>query len=271
MIREINYVSHINKVYDIEVENNSNYLTTSGIVHNSAAGCLVSYLLNITQVNPIENNLIFERFYNAGRNSPGHIQYPDIDTDFQASRRDEVIDYIRQTYGDDKVAQICTVGRMMGRGVVKDVFRIYDIATYDEVNRITDWIPDEAKIADELQHMVENGEKPSIVMWALKNHQKELKEWVELQDNKLVGKYAHIFAQAIRLEGTARSTGKHASGLVISPFPLGDFCPMLYDKRSSNPICGLELEDLEPYGLPKFDILGLSALDKINTALELIK
>jgi len=253
----------------VKAANNKGILTGPG--RGSAAGCLVSYLLDITQVNPIENNLIFERFYNAGRNSPGHIQYPDIDTDFEATRRDEVIDYIRSRYGENCVANICTIGRMMGRGVVKDVFRIYDTATYDEVNRITDWIPDEAKIADELQSMKESGEQPSIILWALQNHAKELKEWVELQDGKITGKYGHIFAQAMRLEGTARSIGKHASGLVISSQDLFEYCPMVYDKRSSHLSCGLELEDLEPYGIVKFDILGLSALNKVSTAISLIE
>ena len=137
----------------------------AGPGRGSAAGCLVSYLLDITEVDPIEYDLIFERFYNEGRNTDGNIAIPDIDMDVPAEHRDEVIDYMKQKYGEQNVAQMITFGRLQGRSAVKEVLRINEAVSFAEMNEITDSIPDEAKISDQLELM----DDKSVIRWTLEN------------------------------------------------------------------------------------------------------
>jgi DNA polymerase-3 subunit alpha len=238
----------------------------------SGAGCLVSYLLDITDVDPVKYSLLFERFYNAGRNQPGRVSLPDIDCDFPISHRDEVVQHMRDLYGSDKVAQMVTFSRLQGRAAIKDVMKAHEKGTFDEVNRITDHIPDEAAISDELQEMREDTGEASIIQWALENNANGLSPWCRLlDDGTLDGPLAAEFAQAIRLEGTKRNQGKHAAGVVIAPRSLTDCCPMVYDKITQRQICGLEMADLEAMGFVKFDILGIAALDKIQGVVSLLK
>ncbi len=238
----------------------------------SGAGCLVSYLLDITNVDPVKYSLLFERFYNAGRNQPGRVSLPDIDCDFPISHRDEVVQHMRERYGEDKVAQMVTFSRLQGRAAIKDVLRAHEKGTFDEINKITEHIPDEAAIADELQEMREETGEASILMWALENNVKELSPWCRLKDDgTLDGPLAAEFAQAIRLEGTKRNQSKHAAGVVIAPRSLADNCPMIFDKSTNRRICGVEMADLEAMGFVKFDILGVAALDKIQGAVSLLK
>jgi DNA polymerase-3 subunit alpha len=238
----------------------------------SGAGCLVSYLLGITDVDPVKYSLLFERFYNAGRNQPGRVSLPDIDCDFPISHRDEVVQHMRDRYGDDKVAQMVTFSRLQGRAAIKDVLRAHEKGTFDEINKITDHIPDEAAISDELQEMREETGEASILMWALENNPKELAPWCRIgDDGKLEGPLAVEFAQAIRLEGTKRNQSKHAAGVVIAPRSLADSCPMVFDKSTNRRICGVEMSDLEAMGFFKFDILGVAALDKMQGAISLLK
>lgn len=236
----------------------------------SAAGCLVSYLLYITRVDPVANELIFERFYNAGRNTPGRIALPDIDTDFPKYRREEVIEYCRNKYGRDRVAQMATFARMQGKGAMKDVLRAHGKVGFDEMNKITSPIPDEAEISDQLQEMQEETGEASIIRWALENEGEALKEWAYLDDDGTIqGPLAFEFAQAIRIEGTKRSMGRHASGLVICSETLSDVCPMVYDKNSEEMILGVDMRDAEEMGLVKFDILGTTVLDKIQRCVDI--
>jgi DNA polymerase-3 subunit alpha len=226
----------------------------------SAAGCLVSYLVGITKVDPIEYGLMFERFYNAGRNTDGHISLPDIDIDVPASKREGVIEYMRQKYGRENVGQMVTFGRMQGRTALKEVLRVHDACSFDEMNQITKNIPSEAEISDQLQEMT----NPSIIRWALKYQPDQLKDWCRLEeDGSFSGELGKLFEQAVRLEGTYKSQGKHAAGVVISSENLSEVCPMVREKRGSEKIAGLEMEDLESMGHVKFDILGISFLDKI--------
>ena len=226
----------------------------------SAAGCLVSYLVGITRVDPIEYGLIFERFYNAGRNTDDHISLPDIDIDVPASKREGVINYMRKKYGRENVGQMVTFGRMQGRTALKEVLRVHDACTFDEMNQITKNIPSEAEISDQLQGM----ENPSIIKWALTYQPEQLKDWCRLEDDgSFGGELGKLFEQAVRLEGTYKSQGKHGAGVVISSENLSEVCPMVREKRGSEKIAGLEMEDLESMGHVKFDILGISLLDKI--------
>jgi len=231
-----------------------------GMARGSAGGCLTSYLLNITQLDPIPYNLIFERFYNVGREKGGLC---DIDCDIQVKRREEVIQYLRDKYGHKNVAQIVTFGRLMGRAALSEVLRVNDVAEIAEIKRLTEVIPDEAKIADDLQEMKEEGEEAKIIMWTLQNHPQRMRDYCRIEDGKLVGRYATYFEQALRIEGRKKSTGKHASGIVVSSESLYDFCPMIHDKSHDELLAGFDLKDGEAYGLVKLDVLGVNALDKV--------
>ncbi len=238
----------------------------------SAAGCLVSYLVGITSINPMEYGLIFDRFYNAGRNTDDHISMPDIDIDVPIDKRENIIDYIKSQYGKDKVSQMITFNTMKGRGALKDVLRIYGNISFSEMNMITKNIYDEAKIADELQIMKEQTGKSSIIKWSLMNNEKELKQWCHVdKDDKLQGPLAKRFEQAIRLEGTKTNQSKHAAGIAISSSRLADVCPMIYDSKTKQTIAGMEMQDLETLGIVKFDILGVAVLDKIMCINSFIK
>jgi DNA polymerase-3 subunit alpha len=238
----------------------------------SAAGCLVSYLVGITSIDPIKYNLMFDRFYNAGRNSKDHISMPDIDVDVPINKREHIIEYIKNQYGHDKVSQMITFNTIKGRGALKDVLRVYGNISFDEMNKITKNIPDEAKIADELQEMKEETGESSIIRWALENSPDKLKEWCYIDDNnELQGPLAKRFEQAIRLEGTKSNQSKHAAGIAISATPLNQSCPMVYDTKNDQLIAGMEMQDLEAIGIIKFDILGVAMLDKIMTITELLK
>ena len=184
----------------------------------SAAGCLVSYLLGITAIDPMQYGLIFDRFYNAGRNTKDRVSMPDIDIDVPIDKREHIIEYIKSTYGNDKVSQMLTFNTMKGRGALKDVLRAYGNLAFEDMNKITKNIPDEAKISDELQEMKKEYGEASIIKWALENRSNDLKEWCHLdEEGKLNGPLAKRFEQAIRLEGTKTNQSKHAAGVVIAP------------------------------------------------------
>ena len=247
----------------------NNWLPGPG--RGSAAGCLVSYLIGITSIDPIKYNLFFDRFYNSGRNTKDHISMPDIDVDVPINKREEIIQYIKNKYGHDKVSQMITFNTIKGRGALKDVLRVYGNISFDEMNRITKNIPDEAKIADELQEMKEETGEASIIRWALENNADKLKEWCYIDDNgELQGPLAKRFEQAIRLEGTKSNQSKHAAGICISSQPLKEVCPMVYDSKNDQLIAGMEMQDLESIGIIKFDILGIAYLDKIMLIKDLL-
>lgn len=238
----------------------------------SAAGCLVSYLIGITTIDPIKYGLIFDRFYNAGRNTAEHTSMPDIDVDVPINKREKVIQYIRDTYGDDKVSQMITFGTIKGRGALKDVLRVFGNITFEEMNDITRNIPEESKVADELQEMKEATGESSIIRWTLENEPEKLKQWCHVdKDNKLEGPLAKRFEQAMRLEGTKSVQSKHAAGIAVSAEPLAGICPMVYDSKNKQVIAGMEMADLESLGMIKLDILGVAMLDKIMCISDLMK
>ena len=236
----------------------------AGPGRGSAAGCLISYLLDITEVDPIEYDLIFERFYNEGRNTEGNVAIPDIDMDVPAEHRDEVIQYIKDKYGDANVSQMITFGRLQGRAAIKEVLRINEAVSFAEMNAITDSIPDEAKISDQLELM----EDKSIIKWALENEPESLKNWCFYNEQgELDGPLANLFEQAIKIEGTNKSQGKHPAGVIISKYKLSDVCPMTSDK-SGDPVVAFEMNALEYQGHIKFDVLGIDLLSKIMEICE---
>ncbi len=262
--------------YFLIVQDIVNYVRKNGWLpgpgRGSAAGCLVSYLIGITSIDPIKYHLLFDRFYNSGRNTADRISMPDIDVDVPINKREVIIDYIKNKYGHDKVSQMVTFNTIKGRGALKDVLRVYGNISFEEMNKITKNIPDEAKIADELQEMKEETGESSIIRWALENNVDKLKEWCYIDDNgELQGPLAKRFEQAMRLEGTKSNQSKHAAGIAISAQSLNQICPMIYDSKNGQPIAGMEMQDLESIGIIKFDILGIAMLDKIMTIEDLLK
>lgn len=262
--------------YFLIVQDIVKYVSSSGWLpgpgRGSAAGCLVSYLIGITSIDPIKYNLIFERFYNAGRNTADRVSMPDIDVDVPINKRENVVEYIKNTYGQDKVSQMITFNTMKGRGALKEVLRVYGNISFEEMNKITKNIPDEAKIADELQEMKDDTGESSIIRWSLENNPEKLKEWCYINDNnELEGPLAKRFEQAIRLEGTKSNQSKHAAGVVISRESLDSVCPMVYDTKTGQTIAGMEMQDLESLGIIKFDILGVAMLDKMMAISDMLK
>jgi DNA polymerase-3 subunit alpha len=238
----------------------------------SAAGCLVSYLIGITNIDPIKYNLLFDRFYNSGRNTSDRVSMPDIDVDVPIEKREEIITYIKNKYGHPQVSQMVTFNTIKGRGAIKDVLRAYGNISFDEMNEITKNIPDEAKIADDLQEMKDEHGEASIIRWALENQSEKLKEWCFIGENdQLQGPLAKRFEQAIRLEGTKVNQSKHAAGVAIASEDLSTLCPIVFDSKTKTKIAGMEMEDLESIGVVKFDILGVAMLDKIMFISDFLK
>ena len=267
IIKNANLFGYFLIVHDIiKYVNDRGWLSGPG--RGSAAGCLISYLIGITKIDPIEFDLLFARFYNAGRNTADHISLPDIDIDVPGTKRDEIIAYLKDKYGHSRVSQMLTFGRLQGKSAIKEVLRINEACSFGEMNAISNCIPDEAKISDQLAEM--DDEDRSIIRWALINNAEELRDFCRLsEDGKLEGEYAEYFEQAIQIEGTFKTQGKHAAGVVISAEPLQKVCPMVKQKGSSEKIAGLEMTDLEALGHVKFDILGITLLDKLMLIKEL--
>lgn len=243
-----------------------------GAGRGSAAGCLVSYLVGITSIDPLPYGLIFERFYNAGRNTKDRVAMPDIDVDIPSTKRERVLEYIKSVYGEARVGQISTFQTMKGRGALKEVLRSYGTTSFDMMNKITENIPDEAKIAGDLQTMKEEEGESSIVKWALENRPDKFSEWVVLKDDGTYeGPLAKRFEQAIRLEATKKAISKHASGVVVGPTNLNELCPMVIDKDRHHMNAGWEMNNLEDVGLIKFDILGVNLLSKMQSVAQILK
>ncbi len=211
----------------------------------SVAGSLVAYALRITDLDPIEYDLIFERFLNPGRKS----SMPDVDVDFCMDRRNEVLQYVMEKYGKENVAQIITFGKMQARAVIRDVGRVLGMP-YAEVDRIAKLIP-AAPLNITLDQALEREPK--------------LKEMVD-KDSKV----ANLFQIARSLEGLARHASTHAAGVVISNRPLTEYLP-LYRGQDGEVITQYAMKEVEAIGLVKFDFLGLKTLTMIHHAIELIE
>ena len=212
--------------------------------------------MGITLIDPIPYGLLFSRFYNSARVG----SLPDIDIDFPPDVREDVVTYLRDKYGHDKVCQMVTFGRLQGRGALKEVLRINESCSFEEMNMITNKIPLESLLSDKLEEM----DEPSVIRWCLENDPDALKEYCLEVDGKLVGDYAKQFEQALRIEGTFKSQGKHAAGVVVSSVPLDRFCPMVKPTKGEDPVAGFEMSDLEAAGGVKLDVLGVQLLRKVE-------
>jgi DNA polymerase-3 subunit alpha len=208
----------------------------------SAAGALVAYAMNITDIDPLQNELLFERFLN-----PERVSLPDIDIDFCMNRRGEVINYVTQKYGRDNVAQIITFGTMAAKAAIKDVGRAMDIP-YTDVDRIAKMVPATLNIT--LDQALDDS--PSLQQ-AYEN---------EIQVRELID-------TARKLEGLVRNSGVHAAGVVISPKPLTDLVP-LHKTKNDEIVTAYDMKAVEKMGLLKMDFLGLTTLTILDDALKLI-
>lgn len=222
----------------------------------SAAGSLVAYSLGITNVDPLRYDLLFERFLNPDRTS-----MPDIDVDFQDDRREEVIAYTRETYGEDSVSQIVTYGKLSARAVVKDVSRVLGIPL-NVVESITKHIPVRMGKVEPLRYAF-GIEKDETGKWQAI---KEL-EWVRKSDDP---KIQQLIEYSIILEGLNRNVGMHAAGVVIAPSDTSDYVP-LYKTPNTELMTQFNMGDLEEAGLLKMDFLGLITLSVIDRAVKLVK
>jgi DNA polymerase-3 subunit alpha len=207
----------------------------------SGAGSLIAFSLGITELDPIEYDLLFERFLNDER-----VSMPDFDIDFCMERRDEVIEYVSERYGKEKVAQIITHGTMAAKGVLRDVGRILGFP-YGFTDQLAKLIPFELDMT--LEKAL--GEEPVL-----------LNRYKEEPDVK------KLFDLAKELEGLSRNAGRHAGGLVIAPRPLTDFMPLYCEEASASVVTQFDMNDIESSGLVKFDFLGLRTLTIIDWAIK---
>lgn len=217
---------------------------TVGPGRGSAAGSMVSYVLGITGVDPIPHGLLFERFLN-----PERISMPDIDLDFADNRRDEVLNYVREKYGLDRVAQICTLGTLAARAAVKDVGRSFGIP-FLEMNTLAKLISE--RPGTKLKDAIEEPEMKAVY-----------------QSNEL---YRKVIDNALKLEGKARHVSVHACGVIITPEPATEYTALQRAPKDEHTIITqYHAKPLEAIGMLKMDFLGLMNLTVIQTALEIIK
>ena len=211
----------------------------------SGAGSLVAYALTITDLDPLRYNLLFERFLN-----PDRISMPDFDIDFCMDRREEVIQYVQQKYGHDKVGQIITFGALLSKAAIRDMGRVLQMP-YGQVDRLAKLIPIE-------------GVKPLSIEQALAEEPR-LKE--EAEREEVVDR---LLNYGQKVEGLLRNAATHAAGIVISDRPLDDLVPVYKDTRSNMPATQFNMKWVEQAGLVKFDFLGLKTLTAIQNAIDLI-
>ena len=240
-IREMEFPSYFLIVWDIIRFSKENDILI-GPGRGSVVGSLVSYVMGITSIDPLEYDLIFERFLN-----PERISMPDIDLDFDPERREDVIEYIRNKYGEENVAQIVTFGKMKAKMAIRDTGRVLEVPLGD-VDKLAKLIPETPNVS--LREEVENNEEL----------QKEIKRMEAAP---------RLIDYALKLENNIRNTGMHAAGVVIAPKKLIEFMPLY--KAKDKIVTQFEKEEVEQIGLLKLDILGLKTLTIIKNILSSIK
>ncbi|MGZ3493548.1 MAG: DNA polymerase III subunit alpha [Thermodesulfobacteriota bacterium] len=243
VIKSMGYPGYFLIVYDF-IHYAKSHKIPVGPGRGSAAGSLVAYALNITDLDPIEYGLIFERFLNPGRKS----SMPDVDVDFCMEGRDGVIQYVSEKYGKENVAQIITFGKMQAKAVVRDVGRVLGIP-YAEVDRIAKMIPNKIDITLEQAVHQEAGLREAIA-----------------RDTRI----ASLFEIARSLEGLARHASTHAAGVVIANKPLMEYLP-LQRGQNGEVMTQYAMKQVEAIGLVKFDFLGLKTLTVVDQTIQMIE
>jgi DNA polymerase III subunit alpha len=219
----------------------------------SGAGSLVAYSLNITGLDPLQYNLLFERFLN-----PERVSMPDFDIDFCQGNRDRVIDYVKEKYGRDAVSQIATFGTMAAKAALRDVGRVLGMG-YGHVDSIAKLIP--APPGKQVT-LAKVPEKPDPGLIYARKEAPELEQREAAEEE-----VAELLSLAARVEGITRNVGMHAGGVLIAPGKITDFCPLYMQPGSDSAVSQFDKDDVEAIGLVKFDFLGLATL----TILELAK
>ena len=246
VIKSMGYVDYFLIVWDFIHFAKSNGIMV-GPGRGSAAGSIVAYTLAITNIDPIRYQLLFERFLN-----PERVSMPDFDVDFCQNNRGRVIEYVKSKYGEESVSQIATFGTMGAKGVIKDVGRVLDMS-YSEADRLSRMIPTRPGHNTTLEEAL--SEEPQFR--------------AEVRNNPQARK---LIEYALKLEGTTRSLGIHAGGVLIAPGKLIDFCPLYAaGMLPENVISMYDKKDVEAVGLVKFDFLGLTTLTIIERALDYIE
>ncbi|MHC5778277.1 DNA polymerase III subunit alpha [Nostoc sp.] len=247
MIQQMGFSKYFLVVWDyIKFARDNNIPVGPG--RGSAAGSLVAYAMRITNIDPVHHGLLFERFLNPERKS-----MPDIDTDFCIEQRDKVIEYVTEKYGADRVAQIITFNRLTSKAVLKDVARVLNIP-YGEADKMAKLIPVVRGKPTKLKVMISN-ETPEPEFKDKYDKEPHVRHWLDM---------------AMRIEGTNKTFGVHAAGVVISADPLDEIVP-LQKNNDGSVITQYFMEDLESMGLLKMDFLGLRNLTLIQRTVDLIQ
>ena len=222
----------------------------------SGAGSLVAYVLLITDLDPLQYNLLFERFLN-----PERVSMPDFDIDFCQGNRDRVIEYVKDKYGRPAVSQIATFGTMAAKGALRDIGRVLGMG-FGHVDSIAKLVPAPPGKTVTLAKLPPDFDPDKAKMVYARHESPEIEER-EAQDEEVAG----LLEMAARVEGTVRSIGMHAGGVLIAPGKITDFCPQYQQPGSTSAVSQYDKDDVEAIGLVKFDFLGLATL----TILELAK
>ncbi len=224
----------------------------------SGAGSLVAYALKITDLDPLQYNLLFERFLN-----PERVSMPDFDIDFCQTNRDRVIDYVKEKYGKDAVSQIATFGTMAARAAIRDVGRVLDMS-YTFCDGISKLIPNKPGVAVTLQLPPPGHKKDDKLVYATEAEPVLAEREAKEEDVRT------LLELARKLEGMTRNIGMHAGGVLIAPGKLTDFCPLYQQPGSESAVSQYDKNDVEAVGLVKFDFLGLATLTILEIAREFI-
>ncbi len=227
----------------------------------SGAGSLVAYSLNITGLDPLRYNLLFERFLN-----PDRVSMPDFDIDFCQANRDRVIDYVKQKYGRDAVSQIATFGTMAAKAALRDVGRVLGMGYghVDSVAKLVPAPPGKTVTLKRPPRSDEGGPDSGVIYARLEAPEIEQREKAEEE-------VAELLALAERVEGLVRNVGMHAGGVLIAPGKITDFCPLYMQPGSDSAVSQFDKDDVESIGLVKFDFLGLATLTVLELAKDLIR
>jgi DNA polymerase-3 subunit alpha len=251
VIREMGYESYLLVVADF-ITWARNQGIPVGPGRGSAAGCLISYCLGITNIDPIKYNLLFERFLN-----PSRISMPDIDVDFCKERVDEVIDYVKTKYGDDHVARIKTFGKLYAKSIIRDLGRVKELDPTVV-----------AETANQIPRVITQHDQKLEQLYKHDTHGKTLKE----MRRGLHGPVKeYLMATAEKLEELIRNAGTHAAGVIIGPKPLVKYMGLDLDVKNQQPISCFEMYDCERLGLVKFDFLSLDTLTQIDLCIRLVE
>ena len=242
VIHEMGYDDYFLLVQDyVSYAKNNDIVIGPG--RGSAAGSLVAYTLNITELDPLANGLLFERFLNKARQT-----MPDIDVDFENTKRSQVVNYIKEKYGEENVTQIATVQEIKAKQAIKDIGRIYDLNMID---------------IDKMSKLLVGKD------YTLMDSFNKLKTFREFVLSEIY--YKKIFKLALKIEGLPRQRGIHPSGIVINQERLDERLPMFYDEQTKMNVAQFEMDYLEAQGFLKMDILSVANLSAIHLILNLIK